>query len=446
MKNRLTFLFILVSLLGGFFFYRYVLMVEKPFPKIEDRLPDEPFIGKIKIVDLADELKPLLFKNKVSYRDFIASDFILTQTKNAGINLQSPVYFYVSDEQEFGALISLSDSSKVPKAITRLKSIFDMQDTIINSNVIYKINEFNVYLAYERNWMFVYKGSNFVKNYFQVKFADHTSMKKCWKDFLGDTRFADESFVVYARPLHLQKKQLKFASFAVHSDSSTVYLKSIVADKKKFPIQVKDTGSCLTYDKNKVKNYVDLHVDVTELKQLKNHFIYSFLSPYTKKVNFPLVDFIKAWDGDLSLSVGGKMKVKETYIETQFDEDFNAIDVTKTQLVEKDMFSGIMTTTSNFQPFINKLFAKGYLRKEEDKYYFLMSPPVRIITFPDIFYVFTGMQPKVTRKPARNEGKVRYDGADFMFSIDSITHKEMFVGISLPFEYLIRKYNIKTSK
>lgn len=442
MNSRLTFLFILVSLVGGFFFYRYFLVQEKPFPKIEDRLPDEAYIGKINVVDLADEIKPLLFKNSVPYRDFIASDFILSQTKNSGINLQNPVYFFISEKEEFGALISLSDSSKVPRAINRLKAIFDVQDTIINSNVIYKLNEFNLYLAYERNWMFVYKGHQFVKNYFQVKFADHTSMKKCWKDFLNDKRFTNENFVLYARPRKLLKQRLNFAAFTLRTDSSDIFLKSIIADKEQFPIQLKEKGPSIAFDKEKVKNYVDLHLNIEGLKAMNQHFIYAFLNPYAAKISFPLRDFVQAWNGDLSVNIGGKMKVVETYIETEFDDDFNPIDVTKTQLVEKDMFSGIMSTTPNFQPFMNKLFAKGYLRKSDDKYYFLTSPPVKIITKPDIFYVYTGVLPKLDSSETKNEGKIRYDSADFMFSIDSIVNKELFLNVTIPYDYLRKRYNL----
>jgi hypothetical protein len=440
MKNRLTFLLILVSLLGSFFFYRYVLLEEKPFPKIEDRLPDEEYIGKINVIDLVDGIKPLLFKNQVPYRDFIASDFILSQTKNAGINLQKPVYFYISNENEIGALISLSDSSKVPKAITRIKSLFDVQDTIINSNVIYKFSKYNLYFAYERNWMFIYQGNQFVKNYFQVKFADHTSMKKCWKNFLADNRFNNENLIIYARPKALTKQRLNFASFSFRADSSHIFINTIISDTKKFPVKIKQHGPSIIFNKEKVKNYLNLHLDLSELKSLKKHFIYEFTIPYANKINFPLIDFVQAWNGDLSVNVGGKMSVLETFVETEFDADFNSIDVVKTQRVEKDMFSGIMSTTPNFQPFMNKLFAKGYLRKTGDDYYFLMSPPVKIITKPELFYVFTGNLPKIDTLATKNEGKIRYDGADFIFNIDSISHKDLFMNLIIPYDYLKRRF------
>jgi hypothetical protein len=71
-----------------------------------------------------------------------------------------------------------------------------------------------------------------------------------------------------------------------------------------------------------------------------------------------------------------------------------------------------------------------------------MSPPVKIITKPDLFYVFTGNMPKVDSLATKNEGKVRYDGADFMFSIDSINHKNLFMNLIVPYDYLKRRYNL----
>lgn len=442
MKNRLTVIFLLVTLIGGFFIYRYYLLEEKPFPKIEDRLPDAAILGKINVIDFTDELKPLLFKNQIKYRDFIASDFILSQTKNSGINLQKPVYFYITEQDEFGALISVSDSSKVPSAVTRMKTFFDVQDTVVNGNVIYKLNEYNTYFCFERNWLFVYKGNQFIKNYFQVKYADHTSMKQCWKSFLNAGQSLNDKLSLYIRPKKLLKERLNHVLASINVDSTNVYVNTVIADNEYFPVQLKKEGINLTDDPSTAKHYVNLHLNIDSLRTLKNHFIYSFIKPYAKKVNFPLEDFIQGWNGDLSINVSGKKKVPESYIETEFDEDFNPIEVSKTRLVEKDMFSCVMSTTPQYRVFLDRLFAKGYLRRENNDYFFLMFSSVKLITKPDVFYLYTGRVPKTDTLNVASEGRVLFDNTNFAFKIDSTSQKEMFLNLTVPFNYFQKIYGV----
>jgi hypothetical protein len=439
MKNRLTVIVVLVSFITGFFVYRYYLQEEKPFPKIEDRLPDAEILGKINITEFSDELKPLLFKNKIKYRDFIASDFILSQTKNLGINLQKPVYFYITEQDDFGALISVNDSSKVPKAIMRIKSFFDVQDTIVNGSIIYKISDYNTYLCFERNWLFIYKGNQFIKNYFQVKYADHTSMKQCWKNFLNDERFMNENLSLYIRPKKLLKERLDYFATSINVDSNNVHLKTVIADNQYFPIQLKKGGLNFVSDLSTAKHFVNLHVNIDSLKTVKKHFIYSFIKPYTNKVNFPLEDFIQGWNGDLSINVNGKKKVAESFVETEFDDDFNSIEVTKTRFVERDMFSFVMSTTPSYRVFLDRLFAKGFLRKNNNDYFFLMFSSVKLITKSDVFYVYTGRVPKTDSIDVHSEGRILYDNTNFEFKIDSTSQKEMYLNLTIPFNYIQRK-------
>lgn len=447
MKNRLTFLLILVSIIGGIFAYRhYSLKDNKPYPSIEDRLPEAMVIGKINVLDFAEDLKPFLFNNRIRYRDFIASDFILSQTKNSGINLQKPVYFYFTEDDEFGALISVSDSSKVPKAVTRIHSFFEVTDTIVNGSVIHKIPELNTYFCYERNWFFVYRGNQFIKNYLHVKFSDHTSLKKSWKRFLEDEHYKSQNIAFYMRPKALIKERLDYAAATLSFDSNYVYLQSIIADEVYFPMQLKTGGHNLMTDTSVAKHYVNFHLDVDSLRALDKHFIYKFLDPYVRKYNFPFRDFIQAWNGDLSVHIGGKTKVKETYIESEFDDDFNEVEVTKTQVVERDLFSYVMTTTPTYKDFVDQLFVKGFLRRYNDDYFFLASPPVQLITRPDIFYIYTGVVPRVDSIQIPSGGRIQYENNDFYFKIDSTSKKEMYFNLTIPFDYLNQKYKLTRTR
>lgn len=442
MKNNFFYLFLILSLGATFYYYRDYFFPEKPFPTIEDRLPDAKFLGRINVTEFADELTPLLFHEKVAYRDMIASDFILSQTKNTGINLQKPAYFYITAEDDFGALFNVSDSSKVPRAIHRIKAFFDVHDTIVNSHIIYKINKFNLYICYERNWFFVYRGNKFVKNYFQVKYADHTSMRKSWRKFLYSGIFPDEKLVLFHRSKEMYRQRLDYVAMAMDVDTSNVYVKSVIADRDYFPIQWKEKGISLNQNNSDASYFLDLQLNIDSLRGLKNHFIYSYLQPITQKYGFPLREFIDAWNGDLSINLGGKSKVSESYVETEFDDDFNPVEVKKQRIVEREMFTSVMSVTSNFRVFMNKMFAKGFIRKVNEEYFFLMSPPISLVNKPDLFYMYTAKFPELDTVNARNYGRITWENTPFNFKIDSITQKQFYFNVSIPFSYLDKKYAI----
>lgn len=448
MRNRIIFLILIATLLVGLFFYKPLLFPVKPRPTIEDRLPDAPLIGKINIVDFVDQLGATLLKNKISGRDVIASDFILSQTKNTGVNLQDPAYFYFVDGvREFGVVLSVNDSSKVPRAVAKIKTFFDVRDTIVNTQIIYKIDKYNLYFCYENNWFFIYRGNHFTKNYFQIKYADHTSMKKRWKNFLSNKFLRKEDFSFYYRSKEMAKKRLDYMAVSIKVDSNSVYLKSIIADRFFFPIKLKTHASGIEIHKSEsVSQFIDLHLITDELKVTKDHFIYTFIQKYARKINFPLNDFLQKWGGDASIVIGGKTKVKEDYIETEFDDNFNPIEVRKERMVDREnMMSYMSSSEIGFRSFVNQLFARGFLTKTQKNFNFLIIPDVKLVQQDKSFVLYTTEPPKIGAVKPINGGKIIYDNSVFHFKISGIERKEMFLNVSFPVSYLIRKYNIRTS-
>lgn len=446
MKNQILFLLTVVALFVGFFFARPYLFPSKPRALIEDRLPDAPLIGKISVIDFIDDLHPALFKNKIAGRDIIASDFILSQTKNTGIDLQKPTYFYSIDGiKEFGVLLSVMDSSKVPRAISRIKTLFNVRDTIINTQIVHKIDKYNIYFCNENDWFFIYRGNHFVKNYYQIRYADHTSMKKRWRNFLNNKLLQKEHLSFFYRSKAMAKKRLDYLAVSVKLDSNNVYLKTIIADRYFFPIQIKKEGQGIPIEKKTPSKYfLDLHLVVDELRATQDHFIYTFLQKYARRINFPLNDFLQNWDGDLSVLVGGVTKVKESYVETEFDDNFNPKEVKKTRLVDRERLMSYMTSTkSGFAPFVNQLFARGFLTKTKNNFNLLIIPDVKLVQSKNSFMIYTGFPPKINRLKPLNEGKITYDNSEFYFKINNISKREMFMDISFPDKFLIKKYNIK---
>lgn len=444
MKNRILFIAILVALLIGVFFYQPLLFPKKAYPEIEDRLPDAPIIGHINVIDLTDHVVPLLFKQKVAYRDLISTDFILTQAKSGGINIQKPTYFYVTDKEDVGLLFSVSDSSKIPTAIEKLSAFVDVHDTIIGTQTAYKINQYNVYIYAERDWLFVYKGNNFLKHLFQIKYADNTSRRKRWQNFLEDEHFKNQVGAISYRTKATAKKGLNYIGATFTLDSTNIYIKTFIQDKDKFPFKLKSKGEGIPIDKEKSKYYADLHIQIDEKQKLEETYLYDLIQPFAKQINFPLKEFIAGWGGDLSLDIDRKVMVKESYIDTEFDDDFEAVDVQKNRWVERKQFSFFASSKeSYFRTFTNQLFGRGFLRKEGDTHYFLAIPFINIVQKENSLSLYTGYYPKTEEVSATNTAVFIYDNTVFKFKIDTITTNELHMNATIPFSYVAKKFNIQ---
>lgn len=448
MKNRLFFLITLVALLVGFFFYQPLLFPQKPYPAIEDRLPDAPIIGKIKIADLTDKIVPLLFSQKVAYRDLISTDFILTQAKNGGIDLLKPTYFYATDEADFGILFNVSDSSKVPNAISKISGFFDVTDTIVNTQVVYKIAAYNAYISFERDWLFLYKGNHFLKHFFQIKYADNTSRRKRWKDFLSDDNFKNQTFSINYRTKELAKKGLEYIGANLTVDSSNILVKAQIVDKEQFPFQLKEKGIGIPIDTKTSKNYIDLHVQINENRPLQKTYIKDLLTQLLKKINFPVNEFLSGWGGDISIDLDRKIRMRESYIEAEFDdENFEMHDVTKERWVLRNQFTSVFSSKDDYyRPFVNQLFVKGFLRREGDNYFFLIIPLVHIVQNQNFLCLYTGYLPKIDTITPINKAEFVYDNTHFQIQVDTITKKELTLEAKIPFTYLIKRFGIKLEK
>ena len=87
---------ILIIVLGGILLFRNQIKPTKTEVKITERLPDGEIIGQMNFIDLSKEIQGILFKYKLPVREFASADFILSQAKNSGINLNSHVYFFAN--------------------------------------------------------------------------------------------------------------------------------------------------------------------------------------------------------------------------------------------------------------------------------------------------------------------------------------------------------------
>ena len=76
-----------------------------------------------------------------------------------GLNLQQASYLFANEEGDWGALVQVSDSSKIYQGIDRLKKFAFISDTIVSDKKLYKIEQEQIYLYYDRSYMLIYKGN-----------------------------------------------------------------------------------------------------------------------------------------------------------------------------------------------------------------------------------------------------------------------------------------------
>ena len=88
MAKKVVVIILLAIALGAFLILRPLLFQTQVPPTIVDRLPDDEFIGRINVLSFARESQKITEKNKVAAKDFLSYEFLLSQSKNYGIDFQ----------------------------------------------------------------------------------------------------------------------------------------------------------------------------------------------------------------------------------------------------------------------------------------------------------------------------------------------------------------------
>ena len=295
-----------------------------------------------------------------------------------------------------------------------------------------------MYLHYGRNYLFYFKGTDFISHFNQVTKAKYLGINETWKTFLNKKQFRNEHLVIYSNWERLQNMGIKTAMFAHDSDSLSFNLKSYLKKETPFYISKKQNGRGFRNIENATKS-IELHLDISELKKHPEDKLYKELAKIGKRFGFPFVDFLNAWDGDLSFMEGGLQTVKETYIETELDEDFNTAEVEKTREVVVPGYSVYFTSTYQVQIFINKLLRKGILTQEQENYRFLFSPLLHSTNNRKSYQFYSGQQAPKTEQSTRNQVIWTKEGTRYIFNIDSLNRYEIFGSLQIPVRRIFRR-------
>jgi hypothetical protein len=435
--NKIFLITLLCAGLGLFLYVRPFLFAKDPPPRLVDRLPEAEFIGRAQIFDLARESNSMLFKQKVPFREYLTADFLLSQAKNFGVDVQDPLYFFSNGDDEWGGFITLTDSSKLLPGINRISQFFTITDTVVLKTKLKHIEQLDVFIHYDKHYAFVYKGKKLKERLARAIYAKFGQTSTTWRRFKRINTFKKESFVVYSQHPALKKYAIDYGLMAFSSDSTEIKLKTFVHSSYELKIKEKEKGPNFEINGNP-ETAAQLHLDISEFRKSKKHPLYKLLVDFGKKISFPTDVFLTAWDGDLSYVQGGTQMIEEEYIEMGVDEEFNPVEVRKTKQVPIKGFSAMISVNDAGQELVSRLFAKGILNKQGNRYRFLFSPPVRLNVQPTFLSAYTSNgSPKIV-DGATNFVMWKYKGIKVTAELNRIKKSDVFGTIHIDAVTLLR--------
>ncbi len=426
--------------LGMVLYVRHLVNNDEDATRLEDRLPAADYMIKTDLLDVAKETSALLFANKIKFRDFVSHEFLLGQGKSFGLDLQSTTYIFANETGEWGSLVAVNDSSKIKEGIAFLRQSIPVRDTLVDDRLTYYWPEENAFVSYDRNWLFVYKGTNFERHLKKISRAEKGDIVKEWKVFLDRKEFRKQKLVLSAKNKQLSELGIERALFAHDNDSTSFTVLTYFKSTEPWAFKRKEKGKSLQY--NAYTNmYLNLHMDVSEFRNATDSPFYKLLSKLSRRISFPFKEFMKAWEGDISFVQGGFQMVTETYIETEMDDDFNLQEVKKTREVKVPGFSLAVSLNKNANRFLERLKEKGILTQEdnENKYRFLFSPPLNYLVQGQYHTFYSADYAPGLSDDNLNNGLWNEEGTKFNFQLDSLNPNEAFGKLKFPVEKLIQK-------
>lgn len=436
--NKIMLIAMLCAALALFLYIRPKLFAPEPPPRLIDRLAEAEWIGRFRLLDAARETNSMMFKNKIPFREFMTYDFLLSQAKSFGMDVQSPGYVISNGKDEWGAYVSLLDSSRIQNGFLRLKQYYAIDDTVVYRQKVKQIKELGIYFFYQKDYMLIYHGNHINRHVGKAIFTTRGQVESSWKHFLAHSIFRNEKIVLYTNSKKLKEYGIDYALFAHDTDSLNVKLKSYLHASRDLKVKQKLNG--ISYERNTYSTKsLDLHLDISELKSDPSHPIYKLLAKVSKRINFPTKQFFAAWEGDLSFQEGGTQLINEEVIEMSYDEEFNPIEIRTVRQVPIKGFSLIISVNKQSNRFVSSLFAKGIVTKQGKYYRFLFSPPLSLNIVPGSISAYTTKFPPKIVKASACSGVWNYRGTDVSFKIDSLKSREIWGSVEFNVVDFVRR-------
>lgn len=429
------------------------LLIVKPWktevesPRFVDRLPMSEIIGRTNILNLAKDFIPTIYQNQISFREFISPEFILSQGKINGLDLQRPIYFFGSqsntDIEEWGMMFHVSDSSKLYPGIKRFEKITAIKDSSLFDHRIFIFPEYNLSISYGKDWLLVTDRKSFKKQLDHVVHARIKSIYPRWRAFIEERLYKGKSLQVSIVSKQLRSYGVSSALLASSADSNSVTLHTRLTNMDTIPFSLKQTGE--RFERTEfTRRMINLHLNIDRLKNEKNHPLYTALKKLTQKVSFPLDEFLNTWDGDIAFRQGGLQTLIEPYIESELDDNFNVTEVTKYKQVKISGFELKMSMNENRPSFIKHLYSKGILTREGKKMRMLYFPPMKMQAEDESLNFYTSSFRPVAIPDSTQSVLWDFNYTPVQFTLDSIHSKTAYGKINIGLSKLVNdKINSK---
>ncbi|MGB1729879.1 MAG: hypothetical protein ACPHF2_07750, partial [Crocinitomicaceae bacterium] len=430
MYKKISIIIILAILLGLLLYIKPFKEKETESFKIENILPEADLVGRIRVLDLLKETTDLLIFNNVKVRQFLTYEFILSIAKMYGIDLQSPVYIFANDRGDYGLVIPLLNSDKLNNAIERVQIDFEVSDSLINNQKVYRLDDENIFFYKKKKYAVIYKGDYFSEIYKDLS-RKSTKTKESWKMLFSNPYFKNEHLVMFTKSKILNDLGVNHIYLAQDSDSTEFYLKSRIVMNDSIPFLMNQNGKTINFS-DYSKRMVDLHLNFQQLNTHTKKIVASKFKNLSKKISFPMEDFVALWAGDLCFEEGGFYKITEKYIETELDENFETQEVEKVRERLIPRYKLMVSTSKPANAFINSLISKGIITREDEQYRFLFSPLFDMKIYKNAFIFYTSE--KIPRIVPSKQNKLRweYKSIELNFDIDTTINNTIFGGVRIP--------------
>ena len=443
MFRNLFLISVLAAALATILYFKPWISEDNLPPRVYDRLPEADIIGQTDILDLSRSLSKTMFYYKIPFREFLSPDFLLSQGKNYGLNFQEPVYFFANEKdkdlEDWGAIAHLRDSSKIQAGIVYLKKFASVSEFTFLKNKVYQIEASNLSIVYGEDWIFVYQGKNFKKRIEGVLTAKRNEIAPKWRIFFN--KRVPEHRPIFAQ-IHLKELKefgIESTEVSMSNDSTNFYFHTVITQFDSLSFQVRKTGKA--FEKQTfTKNLINLHFDVDRLKQNEQDPISIILNKLGRKINFPTKLFLNAWDGDVSYRQGGFQTIKEEFITSELDENFEVTDVVSYRDVKVAGFDLFVSMKEKKHSFLNNLISKGLITNSENKFRFLYSTPFHIKKNNDGLVFHTSNYTPKLKSDTTSQVMWTFNYTPIEFFIDSTKTRAVYGRILVPVKRLITDY------
>lgn len=221
------------------------------------------------------------------------------------------------------------------------------------------------------------------------------------------------------------------------NDSSSLIFNTAVTHKDSLSFQARFSGPAFS-SQEFTKRLVNLHVDIDKLRTNTNDPVYKLLNKLGEKVSFPFDAFMNAWEGDVAFRQGGIEIIKERYIESELDENFNITEVTKYRNVKVSGFALYLSMNGRVHDLISQLRKKGILTQDSNKFRLLFSPPLRMHSSDSSLLFHTSTYRPEIYQESNNSVRWTFNYTPVQFFIDSTSTKTVFGKIQVPLKKIIK--------